>query len=73
MGKLNVSFLIECESPMVVQLIGGRTGIQNCLIPRPVPISWSPIWKEHKMAVLFPSLLFLVSPELWLIQLGFLN
>lgn len=40
-GKLSVSFLIECESPMVVQLIGGRAGIQNCLIPKTHALSSS--------------------------------
>lgn len=41
MGKLNVSFLIEYESLMVAQLIGGRTGIPNCLIPKTHALSSS--------------------------------
>lgn len=61
-GKLSVSLLVECEFPMVIQLIGGRIGIQNSVwfqnpCPYPLPVSWSPFWKEHKKAVLCLSYL----------------
>ena len=30
-GEIDVSFLIECEFPVVVQLIEGKTGTQNSI------------------------------------------
>ena len=36
-GEIDVNFLIECEFPVVVQLIEGKTDSKLNLIPKPMP------------------------------------
>lgn len=76
-GKLSVSLLVECEFPMVIQLIG-RIGIQNsdskthALIHFLFPGHLFEKNTKWQSSVCL-SMLILVIPELWLIEFGFLK